>query len=136
MTCLPPYYGQVRTQTLVKNAIIQIDAAPFKQWYSAHYGVEVGMKRKSAAAAAAGSAEGEDKAVAAKSKHVQRKLKERNVRRKLDTLLDDQFSTGRLYACISSRPGQCGRADGYVLEGKELEFYVKKMQKRKGKQAA
>jgi len=22
-----------------------------------------------------------------------------------------------LLACIASRPGQCGRADGYVLEG-------------------
>ncbi len=31
---------------------------------------------------------------------------------------------------------QCGRADGYILEGKELEFYLKKMQKKKGKQAA
>jgi len=26
-----------------------------------------------------------------------------------------------LYAVISSRPGQVGRADGYILEGKELE---------------
>jgi small subunit ribosomal protein S8e len=34
----------VRTQTLVKNAIIQIDAAPFKQWYQQHYGVELGLK--------------------------------------------------------------------------------------------
>ena len=123
--------------------------------------------------------------------------------RKLDQLMDDQFATGRLYAAISSRPGQvrppaaaaaaaaaaavlhpsfwaissrpvcmprlaaaaarqaaagsnsgsscaarainppsphlllhppqCGRADGYILEGRELEFYVKKMQKKKGK---
>lgn len=30
-------------------------------------------------------------------------------------------------AIISSRPGQSGRADGYILEGKELEFYVKKI---------
>jgi small subunit ribosomal protein S8e len=36
---------QVRTQTLVKNAIIQIDAAPFKQWYQQHYGVELGQKK-------------------------------------------------------------------------------------------
>ena len=28
-------------------------------------------------------------------------------------------------------PVQCGRADGYILEGRELEFYVKKMQKKK-----
>lgn len=40
---------------------------------------------------------------------------------KVDTLLDTQFAAGRLYAVISSRPGQSGRADGYVLEGKELE---------------
>ena len=32
----------------------------------------------------------------------------------------------------TSRPGQCGRCDGYILEGM-LDFYVKKMQKKKGK---
>ena len=127
---------QVRTQTLVKNAIVQVDAAPFKQWYAAHYGVEVGQKRKAATAAAAGAEGGDKDADKAQSSHVKRKLKVRNEKRKLDSLLDDQFSTGRLYACISSRPGQCGRADGYVLEGKELEFYVKKMQKKKAGKAA
>ena len=96
---------QVRTQTLVKSAIIQVDAAPFKQWYQQHYGVEVGQKKKSGAAAAA--AEGE--AAAAQSSHVKRKLKQRNQGRKLDQLLDDQFATGRLYAAISSRPGQVRR---------------------------
>ena len=40
---------------------------------------------------------------------------------KIDPLLETQFAAGRLYACISSRPGQSGRADGYILEGKELE---------------
>lgn len=40
---------------------------------------------------------------------------------KIDNLLETQFSAGRLYASISSRPGQSGRADGYILEGKELE---------------
>lgn len=39
----------VRTQTLVKSAIVQVDAAPFKQWYLQHYGVEIGRKKKSAA---------------------------------------------------------------------------------------
>ena len=37
---------QVRTQTLVKSAIIQIDAAPFKQWYQTHSGVELGNRGK------------------------------------------------------------------------------------------
>lgn len=27
----------VRTKTLVKNAIVVIDATPFRQWYEAHY---------------------------------------------------------------------------------------------------
>merc|ERR1712005_16524 len=36
----------VRTKTLVKNAIVQIDATPFRQWYEAHYGVMVGKKKK------------------------------------------------------------------------------------------
>ncbi|XP_039055294.1 40S ribosomal protein S8-like [Hibiscus syriacus] len=38
----------VRTQTLVKSTIVQVDAAPFKQWYLQHYNIDIG---KSAAAA-------------------------------------------------------------------------------------
>ena len=41
--------------------------------------------------------------------------------------------TGRVLAAIASRPGQSGRADGYVLEGKELEFYLRKIKAKKGK---
>lgn len=69
-----------------------------------------------------------------KSRHVVAKLAARNKDHGLERALDNQFTMGRLYACISSRPGQCGRADGYILEGKELEFYMKKMQRKKGKQ--
>ena len=32
----------VRTNTLVKNCIVLIDATPFKAWYGNHYGVELG----------------------------------------------------------------------------------------------
>jgi len=35
----------VRTKTLVKNSVIQIDATPFKQWYESHYGIELGKKK-------------------------------------------------------------------------------------------
>ncbi|KAJ9064353.1 ribosomal protein S8A [Entomophthora muscae] len=38
----------VRTNTLVKSAIVQVDAAPFRQWYEAHYGVALGRKKKAA----------------------------------------------------------------------------------------
>ncbi|XP_039032463.1 40S ribosomal protein S8-like, partial [Hibiscus syriacus] len=71
-----------------------------------------------------------------KSNHALRKLEKRQQSCKLDPHIEDQFSSGRLLACISSRPGQCGRADGHILEGKELEFYMKKIQKKKGKGAA
>ena len=40
----------VRTQTLVKSAIVQVDAAPFKQWYLTHYGVGIYRKKKAPAA--------------------------------------------------------------------------------------
>jgi hypothetical protein len=56
-----------------------------------------------------------------KSAHVLRVTAERQATAKIDPLLESQFQAGRLYASISSRPGQSGRADGYVLEGKELE---------------
>lgn len=49
---------------------------------------------------------------AKKSNHVQRKLEKRQKDRKLDAHIEEQFGGGRLLACISSRPGQCGRADG------------------------
>ncbi|MBA0641663.1 hypothetical protein Goklo_026189, partial [Gossypium klotzschianum] len=111
----------VRTQTLVKSAIVQVDAAPFKQWYLQHYGVDLGRKKKTLAVATkkdgevggiffkySFSQEGETVAEEAKkSNHVLRKLEKRQQNRKLDPHIEDQFSSGRLLACISSRPGQC-----------------------------
>merc|ERR1711879_553815 len=37
----------VRTKTLVKNAIVVIDATPFRQWYEAHYATPLGRKKGS-----------------------------------------------------------------------------------------
>merc|ERR1712216_889811 len=36
----------VRTKTLVKSAVVQIDAAPFRAWYQQHYGKKIGIKVK------------------------------------------------------------------------------------------
>ncbi|KAJ7091254.1 ribosomal protein S8e/ribosomal biogenesis NSA2 [Mycena epipterygia] len=120
----------VRTNTLVKSAIIQIDATPFRQWYEAHYAQPVTKKGKAQAPAA-------DAAEPVKlSNHAQRSLDEKKKEAKIDPLLESQFAAGRLYASISSRPGQSGRADGYVLEGKELEFYLRKLRTGKQKHAA
>merc|ERR1712203_569366 len=35
----------LRTKTLVKNAIIQIDSTPFRQWYEAHYAQPLGRRK-------------------------------------------------------------------------------------------
>lgn len=117
----------VRTKTLVKGCIVQVDATPFRQWYEAHYGVPLGRKKKGTAAAEAV----DDLANKQRSNHVQRKLEARKPNAKVDPHLEDQFATGRLYASVSSRPGQSGRCDGYILEGKELEFYLRKLKTRK-----
>jgi len=240
----------VRTNTLVKNAIIQIDATPFRLYYEQFYGASIGKKRKltvkttsksgkrskddkskkggksskdakskapakdakSKAAAPAkdakskAPAKGSKKAAApakaskakaaapakdAKSKasapakdskakaaapakgakdakpaasepakdakevekpkkrkgESERVLKakraalalrklqiERRKTAKVAENLVEQFASGRILVCVSSRPGQSGRCDGYVLEGKELDFYQKKIaQKKKSK---
>jgi len=202
----------VRTNTLAKGEIIQVDAAPFRLWYESYYGVPVGLKKKSGttkkvtpkaiakqtaakdaraaakaaaaakeakaaptkeakaapakddkskptttakdAKAAAPAAEEKDAKVAAKgakdagarrvstkvstkeggiktTKSALERYRRRSGKRSIDPLFEEQFSTGYLLAAIASRPGQTGRVDGYLLEGKELEFYLKKTQKKK-----
>eukprot|EP00420_Gonyaulax_spinifera_P007131 CAMPEP_0197942556 /NCGR_PEP_ID=MMETSP1439-20131203/124472_1 /TAXON_ID=66791 /ORGANISM="Gonyaulax spinifera, Strain CCMP409" /LENGTH=208 /DNA_ID=CAMNT_0043565813 /DNA_START=23 /DNA_END=649 /DNA_ORIENTATION=+ len=116
----------VRTKTLVKNAIIQVDAQPFKQWYLKKYGVDLGRKKKGAQ-----PKEKKDEEEVKRSAHVICKQKAREAKQKLDPAVEDQFQGGRLLACIASRPGQSGRCDGYVLEGEELNFYKRKLEKKK-----
>jgi small subunit ribosomal protein S8e len=41
----------VRTNTLVKGAVIQIDATPFRQWYESHYAIPLGKAKAGEAAA-------------------------------------------------------------------------------------
>merc|ERR1712023_222658 len=62
----------VRTNSLVKSGIVQIDAAPFKQWYEQFYGVKIGKKKA--------ADEEREKA----SNHVERKIKKRQATRVLD----------------------------------------------------
>ncbi|KAM5382381.1 hypothetical protein ACJA88_004176 [Fusarium oxysporum] len=50
-------------------------------------------------------------------------------RGKVESAIEKQFEAGRLYAVVSSRPGQSGRVDGYILEGEELAFYQRKLHK-------
>ena len=113
----------VRTKIIVKNCIVSIDANPFRNFYLKHYDVELNKKKL----------EESDKlrADTKRSRHLVAKIKKNATGRIIDAKVAEQFNSGRLLACISSRPGQSGRCDGYILEGKELEFYQKKLEKKK-----
>ena len=106
----------VRTNTLTKGAIVSVDSAPFKTWYERQYGRGIGKSQFEKPAN-----------VAEKVQARWNELKEQGV---LAANLVAQFDQGRLLACITSRPGQCGRADGYILEGAELDFYMDKVSKK------
>merc|ERR1711884_597057 len=73
----------VRTKTLTKSAIVTIDATPFRQWDEA----QLNKKR---------------------SKKCLEKYVERRKTAKVEPKLEDMFGSGRVYARISSSPGQCG----------------------------
>merc|ERR1712176_1336799 len=108
------------------GAIVMIDAHAFKSWYESHYGVKIGIKSHGDSVAKSG----ESIDLSSKSPQVAKKLKARQAERTLDPALDSQFASGRVLAKISSRPGQTGRCDGYILEGKELAFYQRMMHKK------
>eukprot|EP01061_Rhynchopus_euleeides_P028263 TRINITY_DN45_c0_g1_i1.p2 TRINITY_DN45_c0_g1~~TRINITY_DN45_c0_g1_i1.p2 ORF type:complete len:205 (+),score=85.79 TRINITY_DN45_c0_g1_i1:93-707(+) len=110
----------IRTKTLVKGAIVQIDSSPFRQWYYKHYGVLLGKKRAT------------DKELE-KTEARKRRWASRVADRALEKNVEDQVKGGRVLARLSSRPGQVGRADGYLLEGAELAFYIRKMDRKKAK---
>merc|ERR1712088_427464 len=118
----------VRTKTLFKNAIVVIDATPLRQWYESHYAQPLARKKGAKLTDA-----DEDVLNRKMSKKTARKYAEKQKTSEVEKPLLDQFGTGRVLAAISSRPGQCGRSDGYILEGKELEFYLRKIKSKKGK---
>ena len=50
---------------------------------------------------------------------------------RVDPLFYDRMINGNVYAKVTSRPGQVGQVDGYILEGEELKFYESKFLKKK-----
>ncbi|KAG8531172.1 ribosomal protein S8A [Bacidia gigantensis] len=111
----------VRTNTLTKSAVVQVDAAPFRQWFEAHYGQAIGRRRQK---------KEQEEVEAKKSNSVTKKQAARVAgTAKVDPAIERQFEAGRLYAVVASRPGQSGRCDGYVLEGDELAFYSRAIRK-------
>merc|ERR1712113_1198581 len=71
----------VRTKTLVKNAIVQIDAQPFKQYYLKKYGVDLGKKIKGVPVKKEGEKAAEE---VKRSHHVMAKQKYLASKQKLD----------------------------------------------------
>ncbi|KAL6092794.1 hypothetical protein STEG23_024903 [Scotinomys teguina] len=118
----------VHTKTLVKNCIVPIDSTPYRQWYESQYALPLGHKKRAKL-----TPEEEEILNKKRSKKIQTRYDERKKNAKISSLLEEQFQRVRSLACIASRPGQCGGADGYVLEGKELELSLRKIKAQKGK---
>jgi len=114
----------VRTKTLVKGCVVQIDASPFKSWFDTHYGIELGKKKKDADGNTINT-----KSETKRSANAEKKLAKRDAT--IAENVSKQFNSGRLLALLTSRPGQSGRADGYILEGEELDFYTKMSNKKR-----
>lgn len=122
----------MRTNTLVKGSVVEVDATPFKEAYEKKYQLAVPAKGESAASAGKvlepKTADGKD---------VSQSTKDKFAKRRKDVAIDPKiiegFQSGRVLAIIASRPGQAGRADGYLLEGPELEFYTRKLDAKKHK---
>ena len=126
----------VRTKTLVKNCVVSVDAAPFKNFFAKQYGIDIDASKKKAAA---GAKKVTKKASSAAAKYnvnkasaaLKRKWAFRQKTHKVEKAIEDQLKLGRVLAKLTTRPGQNGRADGALLEGAELAFYMKKLEKKK-----
>ena len=70
----------VRTKTVTKNTVVQVDATPFRKWYQEHYDVELGKKKQKDATAEGAKPEEAKK----RSKHVLAVLKRRQTGRVID----------------------------------------------------
>ena len=113
----------VRTNTIVKGCIVSIDATPVKAWFETHYACKIGAK---------GDVTLEDLSkVEGRKSEVIIKVQKRQASIVEQKEVIEQLASGKILARISSRPGQSGRADGYILEDEELSFYHKKINQKK-----
>lgn len=114
----------VRTNTITKNAIVRVESAPFRNYVARHY-----LNQKEAGELSF-DWETPEQARNADPKDPATKFLKRRARNTIEPKIQEQMAKNYIYACISSRPGQSGRCDGYILEGKELDFYLKKIDKK------
>jgi small subunit ribosomal protein S8e len=88
----------VRTNTLVKGAIIQIDATPFRQWYENHYCKTLATKKARKGEEVATE---EEKTIEGSARIV-KKLTARREAATIAANLEDQFAAGRLYGTFKT----------------------------------
>lgn len=81
----------VRTKTLVKNAIVVIDATPFRQWYESHYVLPLGRKREGKTQLSENDVLNKKRTPKEMSKYLARQKYA-----KVEAALEEQFSSGRL----------------------------------------
>lgn len=101
---------QVRTQTLVKNAIVLVDATPFKQYYLQHYGIELGTKKK-VAAGVMDVEQKEKEELQSHSRHVNRKHQQRAKGHKPESAVSFHIPfllPSHTTHCPGNRPGMRG----------------------------
>ena len=96
----------VRTNTLVKNTIVVIDAAPFKKYLARHYYGQNDEKFELKF-----NWETNEEAKKADRKKRSSKYIRRRAHNRIEVAVQNQILKGNLLACISSRPGQCGRSE-------------------------
>jgi small subunit ribosomal protein S8e len=113
----------VRTQRVCKGCVVAIDPTPFKFYWHINYEEKKVNKLPEIK---------DPKRVQALEAKKAEKQKKHPFSDQLDKFhaFFDNMNRNKLIARITSRPGQTGRADGYLLEGKELDFYLKKIVKK------
>ena len=109
----------VRTQTLVKNSIVSVDPTPFKYYWYIHYDAEDNGKKVKLP-------ELPDQERKKKLEEKKQKLsKPHPNKEQLDKLnhFFELMNKGKLYACITSRPGQVGKADEFMMALQSLDNF-------------
>ncbi|KAL5108868.1 40S ribosomal protein S8 [Taenia crassiceps] len=103
-----------------------VDSAPFRQWYEAHYLKELGRHHAKGKRVETTENPEDDVLLKKRSASVMKKYEARQKlpQATLSDNLKEQFMSGRLLV---------GRCDGYILEGKELDFYSRKLKAKKAK---
>merc|ERR1712113_582024 len=121
----------VRTNTLTKGTIVYIDATPFGQYVQGHYFAKYDTTKDDKINWDwETKAENKDFRLDKEKRDTQATCKYRRINTTIESAIQSSLSKGSILARITSRPGQMGRCDGVILEGKELEFYARHIKKK------